>query len=276
MFAEKFRQLTHKRPLILGHRGSPRLARENSLASFNLALEEGADGIELDVHVTADGVLVAHHDEYLETHEIIAQTNYADLKRAQQAVGSDLPTLAEVFRLVAGRGVLNIELKNPGYEPAAIALARELLPVDTFAFSSFDPRAVLACRHSAPDVPAFWIVWGPRNAGDDVKILEGLDASGIALENRFVTERDGRTLSRAAHPGVRVDGKRSRRGRALRPSRGHRPDHRSPPRTRGRPGIVLSSPQPHDKGTELSVPFAIILPPRVVPSPRTSPFIPPR
>jgi glycerophosphoryl diester phosphodiesterase len=187
LFAEKFQALTHRRPLILGHRGSPRLARENSLASFNLALEEGADGIELDVHVTADGVLVAHHDEFLATREIIAQTSFADLLRAQKAVGSDLPTLAEVFHLVAGRGVLNIELKNPGYEAAAMALARAHLPVDTFAFSSFDPRAVLSCRQHAPDVPAFWIVFGPRHSPDDVKILEGIDASGIALENRFVT-----------------------------------------------------------------------------------------
>ncbi len=110
------------------------------------------------------------------------------MKRAQEAVGSELPTLEDVFRLVAGRGVLNVELKNPGYKPAAIALARRLLPVNTFAFSSFDPRVVLTCRQSAPDVPAFWIVWGPRNTADDMKILEGIDASGIALENRFVTD----------------------------------------------------------------------------------------
>lgn len=187
MFNEKFLELTRERPLILGHRGSPLSVRENTLASFNLALEEGADGIELDVHSTSDGVLVAHHDDFLSTKEIIAQTSFQDLKRAEQAVGSELPTLEEVFKLVAGRGVVNIELKAVGYEEAALNLARTLLPPQSYALSSFDARAVLACRRLAPDVPAFWIVFGPREGTSDLEILRGIDGSGIAPESRYLT-----------------------------------------------------------------------------------------
>ncbi|MBU1984691.1 glycerophosphodiester phosphodiesterase [bacterium] len=57
------------RPLILGHRGAPHSAPENSLESFRIALAAGADGIELDVQITGDGVLVAHHDGSLPSGE---------------------------------------------------------------------------------------------------------------------------------------------------------------------------------------------------------------
>lgn len=182
MFDDRFGELTRGRPLVLGHRGSPRLAPENSLESFRLALEAGADGVELDVQCTSDGAMVAHHDDALPSGEIIARTPFAELRPAAQKAGYGLPTLAEVFELMAGRGLLNIELKCTGFEAAAVALARERLPRDSFAFSSFDPRAVLACRRAAPDVPAFLIVFGPRHADSDLALLRGIEASGIAFE----------------------------------------------------------------------------------------------
>ncbi|MGC9358529.1 MAG: glycerophosphodiester phosphodiesterase, partial [Anaerolineae bacterium] len=53
---------SHSRPLIFGHRGASRSAPENTLAAFRRAAEMGADGVELDVHLTADGVPVVIHD----------------------------------------------------------------------------------------------------------------------------------------------------------------------------------------------------------------------
>ena len=55
--------LTADRPLIIGHRGASADAPENTLAAFALALEQGADGIELDVQLCADGVPVVMHDD---------------------------------------------------------------------------------------------------------------------------------------------------------------------------------------------------------------------
>ena len=51
--------------LIFAHRGDVETAPENTLAAFESALSKGADGIELDVYLTADGKLVVHHDHYL-------------------------------------------------------------------------------------------------------------------------------------------------------------------------------------------------------------------
>lgn len=190
MFEESFRQLTaHRgRPLIFGHRGSPRHAPENTLTSFRLALDEGADGIEVDVQRTADGILVAHHDEILPSSETLAEFTYEKLLPLARLAECELPTIEEVFQVVAGRGLMNIELKSSGFEEDIIVLARRILPKDSFAFSSFDPRAVYNCRHLAPDIPALLITLGPRDGETDLELLAQMDASGIACEGTYLTD----------------------------------------------------------------------------------------
>lgn len=188
------------RPLILGHRGSPTRARENSLESYRIALDEGADGIELDVQATGDGVLVAHHDDTLPSGEIIAEHSYAVLKPLAQMAGYDLTELREVFRLAAGRGVLNIELKRSGFEAAVIRLARDILPPDRFALSSFVPAAVRACRDVAPDVPAFLIAWGAQGGDADLRALKELDASGVAFESSHLSRELAEQFRSARYP----------------------------------------------------------------------------
>jgi len=188
LFEDRFTRLTRVRPLILGHRGSPLLAPENSLESFRIALEQGADGIELDVQCTADGVLVAHHDEVLPSGEVLNTLPYMELQPAARRAGFEMPNLADVFQLVAGRGLLNIELKTAGFEQSLIELARRLLPAESYAFSSFEMQAVAECRRLAPDVPAFLIVFGKRDAERDLKILQGIGASGIAFESTYAPD----------------------------------------------------------------------------------------
>ena len=103
--------------LILGHRGAVHpTAPENTLAAIERALRQGADGVEIDVRVTADGVPVCHHDPSMERtvgdRRLVAMTPYADLPW----IGSHrIPRLSEVVDLVAGRGQLVVELKSPGW-----------------------------------------------------------------------------------------------------------------------------------------------------------------
>lgn len=99
-------------PLRIAHRGMPRLAAENTLPSFALALECGADGIELDVHATRDGVIVVHHDPALRSGTKIRETALADLLTEQPG----LPTLAAVCELVNGRAELFVEIKGSAIE----------------------------------------------------------------------------------------------------------------------------------------------------------------
>ena len=65
--------------LVLGHRGAPGLAQENTIAAFVAAARLGADGVELDVRRTADGALVVHHDAAIADVGTIAQLTVHDL-----------------------------------------------------------------------------------------------------------------------------------------------------------------------------------------------------
>lgn len=100
------------RPLRIAHRGIPAAARENTIASFALAVEAGADGIELDVHVSLDGVICVHHDPDLPDGGAIADLTWRDVS----ARAPWMPTLGAVCDLVAGRCELFVELKGAGVE----------------------------------------------------------------------------------------------------------------------------------------------------------------
>jgi len=102
-------------PLRIAHRGMPRRLPENSLPSFAAALDEGADGIELDVHASSDGVVVVHHDPTLGGMEI-ARTGWSALRAVEVAPGVHVPTLLEVCDLVRARAELFVEIKGAGIE----------------------------------------------------------------------------------------------------------------------------------------------------------------
>jgi glycerophosphoryl diester phosphodiesterase len=127
---------------VLGHRGSPRRARENTLDAFTRAREDGADGVELDVHRSRDGALVVHHDAALEGFGVLAEHDLADIRGAHPWI----PTLPEV--LDECRGLLvNIEIKNSppdaDFDPdetvaaAVVDLLRARSQTDRVLVSSF-------------------------------------------------------------------------------------------------------------------------------------------
>ena len=106
-------------PLRIAHRGMPRLARENTLTSFALALARGAEGIELDVHATSEGVVVVHHDATLPNGTPINLRTRAELTEDLMP-GAPLPTLADVCSLVKGRAELFVEIKGDGIEALVV------------------------------------------------------------------------------------------------------------------------------------------------------------
>ncbi len=139
---------------IWAHRGASAAAPENTMAAFELAISQGADGIELDVHLSADGVVVVTHDESCrrvtgEEGQIgqmtLAQLRRLDFGRVRPGFNRQMiPTLAEVFDLVRPAGLtVNIELKNsiqpyPGLEQAVIALAIGHRMTEQICLSSFN------------------------------------------------------------------------------------------------------------------------------------------
>jgi glycerophosphoryl diester phosphodiesterase len=115
----------------IAHRGASGAYPENTLLAFRKALEFGAGWIELDVHLSADGELVVIHDEQLERttdgRGAVRARALSELRRFDAGRGERIPLLREVLELVAGRAVLNVELKGRGSaEPTARLLSEWL------------------------------------------------------------------------------------------------------------------------------------------------------
>jgi glycerophosphoryl diester phosphodiesterase len=130
-----------KRPLLLGHRGSPKQHRENTLPSFASALEAGLDGFELDVQRTLDGVLVTHHDFHLEDGRLVAALRRDELP-------AEIPTLEAVLSLARSAGAfVNVEIKlqgtnSDGRERETAALIGHLGMREQIVVSSFNPLSL--------------------------------------------------------------------------------------------------------------------------------------
>jgi glycerophosphoryl diester phosphodiesterase len=145
------------RPEIIAHRGLPREHPENSLPGFAAALALGVDGIELDVHLTADGVLVVHHDPELgrpaiaaapfRGHAIAALTS-AQVASHELAPGIGVPTLDAVLADVDGRATVYVEVKADGAEAAVRAWLRGR--EEWTAVHSFDHRVPHRCKRAHP------------------------------------------------------------------------------------------------------------------------------
>lgn len=160
-------------PLIIAHRGDSAHRPENTLASFNSALELGAELVEFDVQLTRDGHVVVLHDPRVDRTTDgkgdVRGLTLAELRRfsagypgrfGQAYSGERVPTLAEALELVRGRGRAMIEIKSDsvGEDPLGGIEARTLEQIrragmeDDVALLSFDRRALLRCREQAPGI----------------------------------------------------------------------------------------------------------------------------
>lgn len=145
------------KPLVIGHRGASADAPENSLPAFALAQEQGADGVELDVHLSADGVPVVIHDFTLER-TTTGQGLVKDFS-AKQLRAWGVPALSEVFAQGGSQFLYNVELKiydwrKSGLEPAVARCVGEHGLEKQVLISSFSPWAVnRAKQYFSPDSP---------------------------------------------------------------------------------------------------------------------------
>lgn len=139
-----------ERPLErIGHRGIPAELMENTLAGFLLAVEFGATAVELDTHVSADGVVVVHHDETV-AGEAITDLTWNEITTLDLGGGVRMPSLDEVLTALAGRATVYVELKGSGIEDQVVASVRKHSA--TVALHSFDHSAIERVSRAAPDI----------------------------------------------------------------------------------------------------------------------------
>ncbi len=160
---------TLPQPVIFAHRGASAHAPENTLAAFELALAQGADAIELDVKLSADGQVVVIHDATVDR-TTGARGKVKDLKLADLRAldagsffgarfgGEKIPLLSEVFEAVGKRTLINVELTNYNSPrdhlvESVCMLIKQFNLQKRVLFSSFFASNLSKARSYLPEVP---------------------------------------------------------------------------------------------------------------------------
>ncbi len=156
-------------PIVFGHRGASAYAPENTLAAFELALAQGAGGVELDAKLSADSIVVVHHDATVDRTTggkgRVSQLTLSALRDldagsffSEKFRGEKIPTLDEVFETIGKRAFINVELTN--YSTPRDALVEKVVELvkrhglqKRILFSSFSASNLKKAAALLPEAP---------------------------------------------------------------------------------------------------------------------------
>ena len=197
------------KPLVIAHRGASAARPENTLPAYELAVEQGADMIEIDLHMTRDGAIAICHDAklgHLGGEGEVGDHTLAELHQLDAGGGERIPTLEAVLDGFGQRIAFNLELKvggpgpYAGLEEAAIeavearGLAAEML------FSSFYDGVLAELRSRSPGA-RIGVLVALRAPG---RIFERAAALAAEAVNPFFTLVDAELVARAHGEGLAV------------------------------------------------------------------------
>jgi len=207
----KLRRAEKERALIVGHRGAMGHAPENTMASFERGLALGADLIELDVHLSADGHLVVIHDPTVDRttdgRGYVKDMTLAQLKELDagswygpEFAGQRIPTLPEVLEWARGRVGLVVEIKNgpvfyPGIEERVAEALEAYGMEDEVVVISFDHRCVRRVKELRPRIAAGILYVG--RLADPVAVARAAMADALHPNVNYLTAEDVREAHRA-------------------------------------------------------------------------------
>lgn len=181
--------------LVIGHRGDPLTYPEETLQSFDSAFQNGADFVELDLHLSKDNQLIVSHDRNLKRvtniDAIVSQNTLADLKVLKQANGESIHTLDEVFAYYQNQPQTKflIETKktkknNPQNMEALLAdLITKYQYQNRVYLQSFNAQSMSSLKQLLPKVPRILIV----NDLADINFENLSDVDGINISSKLVT-----------------------------------------------------------------------------------------
>lgn len=198
-------------PRVLAHRGAARVAPENTVAAFVAASALGADGVELDVHRTADAALLVHHDAEARGVGVLAKRSEAEIRASRP----EIPTLEEALDACAGM-LVNIEVKNlPGdadYDPGesvAGAVVERLARRgrrDDVLVSSFSLASADRVRELDGSIPTAFLTLVGMDPVDGVDIAHEHGHGAVHPDVRaLVGEAAAATIARAHDFGMAVN-----------------------------------------------------------------------
>jgi glycerophosphoryl diester phosphodiesterase len=206
------------RPFNFAHRGASYVAPANTLAAFLLAAELGADGIELDVHLSSDGEVVVIHDFSLDAttdgYGPVRAKTLAELKELDAGrwfdptfAGQRIPTLQQVIDAVGHRLFLNIELKSQSFRDEGLVvevvrIVEDSQLIERVVISSFNPWALWRVKRLNPRIPV-GLLYSP----EEPLLLRGSWSRHLIRPEALHPEHtmvDGKYMRWAKEQGYRV------------------------------------------------------------------------
>jgi glycerophosphoryl diester phosphodiesterase len=141
---------------VVGHRGAPMEAPENTLLSFRRAIDIGVDWIEFDLRETRDGVLVVIHDDAVDRttngRGKVAGMTFKELEQLDAGDGQKVPSLQQVIELARGRVNMDMEIKERGIEGAVVGAIKKNGIAKQCMVSSFISDSIKRAKELSPGV----------------------------------------------------------------------------------------------------------------------------
>ena len=190
---------------IIAHRGASHDAPENTVAAFQLAWEQKADAVELDIQLTKDGRIIAFHDDTTRrvagVNRRVAQQTFEELRAivVGPCKGAHIPSIEEVLATVPDGKRLFIEIKcGPEVLPA---LERSLKTSgktpEQIVIMGFDLETMKQARERFPELAIYWVVspkiWslGTRpSVGELIAWAKSAGLDGLDVDARFAIDRE--------------------------------------------------------------------------------------
>lgn len=204
----------HRHISVIGHRGAAGEAPENTLGSFALAVEQGADAIELDVHLSKDGSIVVCHDAKVNrtttgrgpivqlTTEELKQLD-AGLWHSDRYAGERLPLLEEVFDLIPSFVSVNVEMKIDSSElrDGLIGLLRGRNMLDRVFVSSFHHEGLIRMKQAEPGLRIGLLIDKKPIMPEDAMRKYGVELYSMHPHHKLVNPK---WMEQANRLGIRV------------------------------------------------------------------------
>lgn len=172
-------------PLVYAHRGDRSRAPDNTLEAFQLAVEAGADGIEIDIRRTSDGEIIVSHDDRHPGHAPFVEMTLADVRDALPQV----PTFIETLEAVPQNVWLNVEIKNfpnaADYDTSGWMVDTTIETIESFddpariLLSSFDNQTIRRAGTKLPSLLRGQLIRAPFDIG--TAIDEAIEHGNAAL-----------------------------------------------------------------------------------------------
>lgn len=191
-------------PLVFGHRGAMDYAPMNTIPAFEIAVEQGVHGVELDVHLSKDGHVMVIHDFVLDYttsgNGPVTEKTRGELKSldagswySEQYSGVQIPTLDEVLEAVGRQVFVNVEIKTDspetnGIEEAVVACIKRHSMEQRVLLSSFNPATLVRFRSLMPLIPVGYLYAGDVDTIPEDAVYEAFHPHHMLITPRLLEQ----------------------------------------------------------------------------------------